>query len=48
MWNDRVKSTKIGKFPRTMLDKVKYNGFYIGLYNDFKWIDELKIELLSE
>lgn len=48
MWNDRVKSTKIGKFPRTMLDKVKYNGFYIGLYNDFKWIDELEIELLSE
>ena len=48
MWNDRVKSKKIGKCSGTMLDKVKYNGFYIGLYNDFKWIDELEIELISE
>ena len=31
-----------------MLDKVKDNGFYIGLYNNFTWLDELEITLLSE
>jgi hypothetical protein len=29
------------------LDKVKENGFYIGLYSDFKWVDELEFILLE-
>ena len=48
MWSDIVKSKKIGKCSKTMLDKVKDNGFYIGLYNNFTWLDELEITLLSE
>ena len=47
MWNDVIKTKKIGKCPKTMLDKIKNNGFYIGLYNNFNWIDELEISLSS-
>ena len=47
MWSDIVKSKKIGKYSKVMLDKVKDNGFYIGLYNNFNWIDELEISLIS-
>ena len=47
MWNNSIRSTKIGKFSSKMLDKVKRNGFYIGLYNNFEWIDELELKLKS-
>lgn len=43
MWDNYTKAIKIGKFSKKMFDKVRVNGFYIGLYSNFKWIEELKL-----
>lgn len=48
MWSNVVRDKKIGKCSSKMLDNVKENGFYIGLYADFKWVDELELETLVE
>jgi len=47
MWSNDVRDKKVGKFRPTTLDKVKKSGFYIGLYSDFKWVDELELDLLE-
>ena len=47
MWSIDVRDKKVGKFRPTTLDKVKKSGFYIGLYSDFKWVDELELDLLE-
>lgn len=47
MWSNIVREKKVGKFRTNTLEKVKENGFYIGLYSDFKWVDELELDLLE-
>ena len=47
MWSNVVRDKKIGKCSTKMIEKVKDTGFYIGLYSDFRWVDELELELLE-
>jgi hypothetical protein len=42
LWNNDILRKKFGTVPTKMYEKTKNSGCYIGLYNDFKWIDDLE------